>query len=114
MPHVATADRAALSAYLERAGQETPETLDWVHESIWADFLRDRLTWQPIADAPRDGSEIEVLYDDGTSEHGVEWAETRQCILGSRAGERGAGWISTGIGGLPVGDGPKITHYRQF
>jgi hypothetical protein len=76
--------------------------------------MYDRPRWSPIADAPRDGTSIHVLYEDGTEEAGVEWAATRQCMLGSRAGERGPGWISTEIGGLPVGDscGPLITHYR--
>lgn len=76
--------------------------------------MYDRPRWSPIADAPRDGTSIHVLYEDGTEEDGVEWAETRQCMLGTRAGERGPGWISTQIGGLPVGDegGVRITHYR--
>lgn len=111
MPHVRETDRPALAAFLERTGRPVPDRLDYVHESIWAEHLADRNTFIPIDEAPRNGTPIEVLYDDGTVEEGVVWAEMRQCMLGPRAGERGPGWLSTEIG-LPVGDGPRITHYR--
>jgi hypothetical protein len=111
MPHVMERDRPALAAFLERSGRLVPDPLDYVPESVWAEHLTDRNTFEPIDEAPRDGTRIEVLYDDGTTEEDVYWAETRQCMLGSRAGEQGAGWMSTEAG-LPVGDGPHITHYR--
>ena len=111
MPHVTERDRPALAAFLERSGRLVPDPLDYVPESVWAEHLMDRGTFEPIEGAPRDGTPIEVLYDDGTSEEGVVWSQDRQCMLGPRAGERGPGWLSTAVG-LPVGDGPAITHYR--
>jgi len=113
MPHIREGDRLAVAAFLEREGRPAPATPDHVHESVWADFLRDRTTWEPIDDAPRDGTMVEVLYEDGTSETDAYWAETRQCMLGARAGERGPGWVSTACGHLPVGDDPRITHFRK-
>jgi len=65
----------------------------------------------PISSAPRDGTKIRVLYDDGTTEDGVYWAEQRCCMLGPRAGEVGPGWMSSEIG-LPVGGCPDITHWE--
>ena len=112
MPHVARADRPELKGFLERTAQTVPTPLDYVSESVWAEFLADRMTWEPIDEAPRDGSALTVLYEDGTSEDGAYWADHRQCMLGSRAGERGPGWVSTEAGGLPVGDDPCITHFR--
>lgn len=112
MPHVMERDRPALAAYLERTERVVPDPLDYVPESVWAEFLTDHNTFDPIDGAPRDGRLLEVLYDDGTTEKDVYWADTRQCMLGSRAGERGPGWMSTEVE-LPVGDGPIITHYRR-
>lgn len=112
MPHVFHADRAALGGYLERMGRKASAPLDYISESEWADFLADRLSWDAIEHAPRDGSTIEVLYEDGSAERDVYWAETRQCMLGSRAGERGPGWVSIEAGHLPVGEDPAITHFR--
>ncbi|SEG64562.1 hypothetical protein SAMN04488115_108106 [Bosea lathyri] len=65
--------------------------------------------WQAIDSAPKDGTPFEALYDDGSTEEGVYWAEARQCILGSRAGERGPGCMSTEVG-LPV----DPTHWRPI
>jgi hypothetical protein len=61
----------------------------------------EAMAWQEIATAPKDGKPFEALYDDATTERDVYWAQTRQCILGSRAGERGPGCMSTEVG-LPV------------
>lgn len=113
MPHVFEKDRAELAAFLERTERVVPDPLDYVPESVWAELLTDRLSWEPIGGAPVDGREIEVLYDDFTAEKGVYWARTRQCMLGSRAGEQGPGWVSTESGHLPVGDEPYITHFRR-
>lgn len=112
MPHVPPADRAALAAFLERTERDAPDPLDYVPESVWAEHLADLATWEPIGGAPVDGRRIEVLYDDGTSEDGVYWSRSRQCMLGARAGEMGPGWLSTEAGDLPVGSDPTITHFR--
>lgn len=71
MPHVRETDRPALAAFFERTGRPVPDRLDYVHESIWAEHLADRNTFIPIDEAPRNGTLIEVLYDDGTTEEGV-------------------------------------------
>lgn len=113
MPHVMERDRQAYAHWAQRAEREAPKDPAFVHEAHWADFLADRISWMDISEAPRDGTMIEVLYDDGTSEEDVYWATTRQCMLGPRAGERGPGWVSSDAGHLPVGDGPRITHYRD-
>lgn len=42
-----------------------------------------------------------AYYEDGQPEI-VEWRETRQCMLGPRAGERGPGFVSHAAGFLPV------------
>lgn len=115
MPYVAQGDREALDRFLERKDRPTRRDPEFVHESVWAEFLRDRMSWELIREAPRDGTPIEVLYDDGTSEVGVYWSETRQCVLGPRAGERGPGWLSPKADHLPVGDEDHaITHYRRL
>lgn len=113
MPHVREGDRQALAAFLEREGRPAQADEAYVHESVWADLLCDRLSWEPVDDAPHDGTPLDVLYEDGTSETGAYWAETRQCMLGARAGERGPGWVSVQCGHLPVGDDPRITHFRM-
>jgi len=103
---------------------EGPTTLTLAYAFIKAEKARRMLEfvdkapcnrWHDVAEAPRDGTPITVLYDDGTEEDGVYWAETRQCMLGARAGERGPGWLSQEAGHLPVGDaaGPRITHFRR-
>lgn len=112
MPYVAEADREALAFFLMRDKRPACADPAYVSESVWAEFLRDRLTWAPISEAPRDGRDLEVLYDDGWNEHGVYWASERACMLGRRAGSKGPGWLSTEAGHLPTGDGPEITHYR--
>lgn len=68
--------------------------------------------WQDIATAPKDGTVIRVRYEwDGNSEEdGVYWAEHRQCMLGTRAGERGPGFVSPEIGHLPV----EPTHWMPL
>lgn len=67
--------------------------------------------WMPIATAPKDGRAIRVRYEwDGDAvEDGVYFAETRQCMLGARAGECGPGWISAEVG-LPV----EPTHWQPL
>lgn len=62
----------------------------------------------PIETAPQDGSRITVIYDDGETEDGVYWANTRYCMIGPPAGSCGPGWVSTEAGDLPVGEGPYI------
>lgn len=59
--------------------------------------------WQPIETAPKDGTKLLVLYewDDNSTEYGVYFCETRQCMLGPRAGECGPGFVSP-ENGLPV------------
>lgn len=99
--------------FLEREGRSIPSDLSFIHESVWADFLADSLTWDPIEEAPRDGRLLEVLYDDGLSEKGIYWSAERACVGGRRMGSKGAGWVSTEAGHLPTGDGPVITHYRR-
>ncbi len=114
MPYGAQGDRAALDRFLARKDRPARRDPEFVHESVWSEFLQDRMSWELIGQAPRDGTPIEVLYEDGTSEAGVYWSETRQCVLGARAGERGPGWVSPEAGHLPVGDDPAITHYRRL
>lgn len=112
MPWVPEADRKPLDDFLMRSGRPARKEVNYVHESTWADFLADRNSWGDISDAPRDGREIEVLYDDGWNENGVYWSRDRACVLGRRAGSQPPGWVSTESGHLPVGGGPFITHYR--
>lgn len=73
-----------------------------------SDILNDGNTgeWLPIADAPRDGTEIECRYEDANDQEAddlVYWQiEGRCCILGSRAGSFPPGWTSIDAGNLPV------------
>jgi hypothetical protein len=49
--------------------------------------------WLPMSDAPKDGTLIWGLYDDGPCL--IRWAEQRRCILagiGGGNGYYGAGW----------------------
>lgn len=64
--------------------------------------------WHPIEEAPRDGTMLTVLYDDGSEEPDVYWSDERYCMLGSPQGSCGPGWVSTGSGNLLVED---ITHW---
>lgn len=68
--------------------------------------------WQPIETAPKDGKPIRVKYawDNDSTEDGVYFAETRQCVLGARAGERGPGFVSVEAGYLPV----EPTHWQPL
>lgn len=64
--------------------------------------------WQPMETAPKDGTYIIGLYDDG-AEDIICWEEQRRCMLAWQnpgAGECGEGWESKIAGGLPV-DPPK-------
>lgn len=63
----------------------------------------DVVAWLPIATAPR-GVLVEVRMSDDETDV-AEWRETRQCMLGPRAGERGPGWVSK-ENWLPI-DEPK-------
>lgn len=68
--------------------------------------------WLPMEDAPRDGSSIVGLYDDG--EAVIMWSERPVCMLGSRCGGYPAGWATNGDGvdrNLPM-DAPKM--WRPF
>lgn len=60
--------------------------------------------WKPIEDAPKDGTLIVGLYEDG-EEDLIQWRDSRQCILASvahGAGQRGPGWASALCDFLPV------------
>lgn len=46
-----------------------------------------------ISDAPRDGTVIVGLYDNG-DECLTWWSKNRVCMLGPRAGECGEGWAT--------------------
>lgn len=65
------------------------------------------MDWQPIETAPKDGTPIRGLYDDGRPEDeaiedGLYWSEERYCILGAPQGSMGPGWVSREAGDLPV------------
>jgi hypothetical protein len=71
----------------------------------------DGLGWQPIETAPKDGTEIEVLSEEGDIDQ-VRWELTRACVLGARAGAYGEGWESALAGYLPVED--RFTHWQPL
>lgn len=60
--------------------------------------------WEGMESAPRDGTIILGLYEDGIVDR-VYWATERCCILGRRTGSMGDGWISDEVK-LPA-DPPK-------
>lgn len=72
--------------------------------------------WQDIATAPKDGSEIEVAYDnDLESTSTAIWSDNPICMLGARAGSHPPGWATGPNSGtdfnLPI-DPP--THWRPI
>lgn len=68
--------------------------------------------WNPIDTYPKDGSQFEVLYQDGSIEAEVYFSDTRYCMLGAPMGSRGPGLVSTEAGGLPIDPEDGITHWR--
>ncbi len=68
------------------------------------------VAWQSIETAPKDGSQFEARYEDGTTEEGVYWADTRYCMIGPPQGSCGPGCVSTEAGHLPV----DPTHWRPL
>lgn len=65
--------------------------------------------WFDISTMPKDGTHVEVRYDNDTTELGVYWASERWCILGAPQGSKGPGCMSSEIG-LPV-DPIQWRHY---
>lgn len=57
--------------------------------------------WLPMESAPRDGTRIEGLTEDGDIDL-VYWSDTRYCMLGAPQGSMGPGWVSVEAGNLPV------------
>ena len=49
----------------------------------------------PIVTAPKDGTEIIGINDDG-EEYNVFWSQRPVCMLGSRCGGFHAGWATCG------------------
>lgn len=63
--------------------------------------------YQPMETAPRDGSTIIGLYDEGEAH--IFWSDRPVCMLGTRCGGYPPGWATNGDGvdhSLPV-DAPK-------
>lgn len=53
------------------------------------------MRWNSMEDAPRDGTPIVGLYDDG-EEAIIRWSDRPVCILGSRNGGYPPGWATAG------------------
>lgn len=70
-------------------------------------------SWISVSDRlPKEGVHVRVRYENGDTEDGVYWeAETRCCMLGSRAGSFPDGFTSSEAGGLPVED---VTHWQPL
>jgi len=52
--------------------------------------------WQPMETAPKDGTTIEVCFDDNGEETCLaSWSERPVCMLGSRCGGFPPGWATT-------------------
>ena len=50
--------------------------------------------WQTMETAPKDGTTIIGLYDEGES--GIFWSDRPVCMLGSRCGGFPEGWATDG------------------
>lgn len=59
---------------------------------------------------PHAGTPVEMRWRDGSTEIG-EWRDSRQCMLGTRAGECGPGLVSVLADNLPADD---VTHWRPL
>lgn len=68
--------------------------------------------WMPMPDAPKDGTQFSVRWEDGSVEHDVYWADQRYCMLGAPQGSRGPGWLSTQAGHLPIDAEDGIAAWR--
>lgn len=68
--------------------------------------------WKPIAEAPRDGTTITVLFANGDEDE-VCWEEDRYCMIGSPQGSYGPGWVDK-LNHLPVMDDFPITHFKEI
>lgn len=72
--------------------------------------------WRPIETAPKDGSDIELLLQNG-EQFKVRWNTERYCVLGPRAGSYPPGWSAASTedvdANLPISfAGNEPTHWR--
>lgn len=72
MPHVMPKDRAALAEWAERTGRDIGTDPSYVHESIWAEHLRDRIA-AGAADPVPERSATTTGYE--TTAPDAEWQE---------------------------------------
>jgi len=70
--------------------------------------------WQPIKTAPKDGTEIEVLFEGGEMSTAF-WSDKPICMLGPRNGTFPSGWATGHESGtdynLPLDD---FTHWKEL
>lgn len=106
---------AIMAAYKMR---EFEEWRDEAKDLMIAPFMRlkadliepeEKVTREPIETAPKDGTPIVGIDEDG-SEDVIRWSEERYCMLGRRCGSYPDGWESIDAGFLPVDAPPFWRH----